>query len=154
MTTMFGPLTGEEIEVLLHEQWIGRIGGNTDGRPYVVPVNYAYDGRYAYGYSPEGRKLQMLRQTPLVCFEVDDVKSPTDWRSAIAYGVFEELHDEAAYAALELLSARLRAGGVSEALASRSFVTRRGAYGLAYRIALLEKTGRFERADTSFVAPL
>jgi nitroimidazol reductase NimA-like FMN-containing flavoprotein (pyridoxamine 5'-phosphate oxidase superfamily) len=40
-----------------------------DGMPYVVPLNYGYDGKDLYFHSaPEGRKIDMLGKNPDVCF--------------------------------------------------------------------------------------
>ena len=145
----FGKLTSAQIEALLREQMVGRLGCHADGRTYIVPVTYAYDGTYAYGYSTDGLKLRMMRDNPLVCFQVDDIEHQAQWRSVIAQGRFEELDDDVGRAALELLSARLRitAEFSTETIeSSRTFVTRRGRYGVAYRIAFFEKTGRFEQS--------
>ena len=44
--SMFGTLNTEEIETLLHNQIIGRIGCQFDNTTYVVPISYAYDGEF------------------------------------------------------------------------------------------------------------
>ncbi len=54
---MVGELSQAQIEDLLHRELIGRIGCHTEGRTYVVPIAYAYDGRYVYAHSGEGRKV-------------------------------------------------------------------------------------------------
>lgn len=43
---MLGELTQTQIEDLLRNEVIARIGCISDGRVYVVPVSYAYDGPY------------------------------------------------------------------------------------------------------------
>jgi nitroimidazol reductase NimA-like FMN-containing flavoprotein (pyridoxamine 5'-phosphate oxidase superfamily) len=148
---MLGQLTAEEIESVLREEFLGHIGGYAQGRPYVVPVAYAYDGVYVYGYTADGMKLRMMREHPQLCFEVERVENPANWRSVIAWGTFEVLTDSEALDALERLSARLRAVAASEKEqqcdAARSYVARAGRFGLAYRIRLAEKTGRFERSE-------
>jgi nitroimidazol reductase NimA-like FMN-containing flavoprotein (pyridoxamine 5'-phosphate oxidase superfamily) len=40
---VIGSLTESEIDAVLRSQVLGRLGCNADGRPYVVPVAYAYD---------------------------------------------------------------------------------------------------------------
>ena len=68
---MLGELTSDQIEHLLHSEVVGRIGCHAAGRTYVVPVNYAYDGEFLYGHAADGMKLQMMRENPELCFEVD-----------------------------------------------------------------------------------
>ncbi len=70
-TTVLGELTSEEIDQVLHSEAIRRIGCFAFGRPYVLPITYAYDGVAVYAHSREGLKLRMMRSHPNVCFEVD-----------------------------------------------------------------------------------
>ncbi len=57
-------------EILRREVW-GCLGLCADGRPYVVPVNYAYlDGRIVFHCALEGEKLDCIRGNPNVCFTV------------------------------------------------------------------------------------
>ena len=96
---MLGDLTKTECLNLLSSQVIGRLAC-TDGLfPYVVPVTYRFDGEYIYGQTNEGRKLNILRNNPNVCFEVDSMSDMANWKSAIVVGIFEELqHIEASKA--------------------------------------------------------
>src|ERR671915_2652618 len=94
-------LPTEEIEALLRTAIVGRIaccghGAAGDGRPYLVPLAYGYDGAAVYAHSGPGRKLRLMRANPLVTFEVDAAEAPDRWRSVIAEGVYEELTDPAA----------------------------------------------------------
>ncbi len=60
-----------EMEELLREETIGFLGMSVDGKPYVVPLNYAYlDGRILIHCALEGRKLDAIRANPNVCFTV------------------------------------------------------------------------------------
>jgi len=130
----------------LLEHSVGRIGCSLGDRAYVVPVSYAYDGSHVYGYTADSLKLHAMRENPLVCFEVDEIDSACDWRSVVASGEFEELAADEAIVALELLSTRLRvvsAAAADTQCAAHTSVTRRGRYGVAYRIRLTEKVGRF-----------
>src|SRR4051812_33356693 len=78
-------LSREEIDELLREQFVARIGCRDGGEIYVVPIIYAYDGEAFYVASVEGRKVRAMRAEPRVCFEVDRYEAGS-WRSAIAYG--------------------------------------------------------------------
>ena len=54
-------LTAAEIDELLREQVVGRIGCHADGLTYVVPVIYAYDGQCVHVASIEGQKVRLMR---------------------------------------------------------------------------------------------
>ena len=60
---MLGNLTNEQIESVLRNAVIGRIGCCADKRVFVVPITYAYAGGYIYGHSAEGMKILMMRKT-------------------------------------------------------------------------------------------
>ncbi|WP_295711435.1 pyridoxamine 5'-phosphate oxidase family protein [Mucilaginibacter sp.] len=86
-------MTNEEIEGLLKEQVTGRIACGTDGNIYIVPINYVYNGADIYAHSAQGKKIDMMRKNPEVCFEVDDIQSIFRWKSVVAWGTFEEITD-------------------------------------------------------------
>ncbi len=134
---MLGSLSESQVEGLLHEESVGRIGCHSGGRTYVVPVAYIYDGTAVYAHSAEGLKLAMMRDNPEVCFEVDQIDSLHSWRSVIAWGWFEELHGKAAVGALELLLERF---GRTDHEPDKG---RLPSIAL-YRVVLDEKNGRFE----------
>lgn len=103
---MLGRLEDPQIEDLLRTATIGRIGCRDDDSVYVVPISFVFDNGCVYGRSAEGRKLTLMRAAPDVCFEVEDVRGLSDWRSVVARGRFEELHGDDARAALDLLTSR------------------------------------------------
>jgi uncharacterized protein len=141
---MLGELNQTEIEGLLHENVIGRIGCHAFGRTYVVPITYAYDGDAIYARSAEGMKVHMMRENPRVCFEVDVMDGMANWESVIASGVFQELHGD---------DARERFLWLADELASRLegppgetvHPNADAEPGVVYKIVLEEKQGRFER---------
>ncbi|HET6766429.1 MAG TPA: pyridoxamine 5'-phosphate oxidase family protein [Chitinophagaceae bacterium] len=91
---MIRQLSVTEIEDLLRKQIVGRIGCSHQSEVYIIPMSYAYDGKYFYCHSYEGKKLEMMRKNPKVCFQVDEMKDMGNWKSVIAWGDFEELLDE------------------------------------------------------------
>jgi nitroimidazol reductase NimA-like FMN-containing flavoprotein (pyridoxamine 5'-phosphate oxidase superfamily) len=143
---VLGRLGEAEIEDVLRTATIGRIGCRDDDSVYVVPISFVYADGYAYAHSAEGRKLTLMRATPEVCFEVEDVRGLSDWRSVVARGAFEELHGDDARAALDLLAARFAPPGTWPALGapapSHGHSTSRPP--VLFRIRLLSSTGRFE----------
>ncbi|MDX1762330.1 MAG: pyridoxamine 5'-phosphate oxidase family protein, partial [Christiangramia sp.] len=90
---MLGELKNNQIEYLLYCHVVGRIGCYSDNEVYVVPITYAYEDGYIYGHTREGKKIDMMRKNPNVCFEVDVVDNMSNWRSVISWGKFEELKD-------------------------------------------------------------
>jgi len=141
---MLGSLTRTQIETLLKKATVGRIGVSADGKTYVVPVTYVYDGDAVYGHSVLGQKIRMMRRAPEVCFEVEDIADMANWRTVIAQGRYEELSGDVAIAAAKLIAARLGPLTTS-ATAGPAGKTPRGASPVSYRIRLGERSGRFER---------
>ena len=83
----------KEARDLLGSGRTGRLGCCAAGEPYVVPVNYLFDGECIYLHSLPGRKIQLLRANPRACLQVDEVKDDYHWRSVLAWGNYEELAD-------------------------------------------------------------
>lgn len=150
---MLGELTPAQIERVLLTEVVGRLGCASHDRAYVVPITYAYDGKSVFAHSAEGLKVQMMRENPKICFEVDRLENMTNWESVIAWGSFEELRGAEAEEATRFLSRRLRPFSLSESATglggSDGRVRRheseapRGTL-VVYRLVLTEKTGRFE----------
>ena len=145
---MLGELTPDEIESLLHSEVIGRVGCNANGITYVVPVTYAYDGKYIYAHSREGMKIQIMRQNPIVCFEIDHLENPSNWKSVILWGRYEELKGNDQKIGLQKLIARFRELNTSETSVPESIEPNQNDSGgykaIIYRIDVKEKSGRFE----------
>lgn len=64
------------IDAIMARAPVCRIGLCDQGVPYVVPVTFGYrHNRLYFHSSAEGRKMEILRANPNVCFQVDvDVK--------------------------------------------------------------------------------
>ena len=142
---MLGELTPDEIDQLLRSEAIGRIGCYAFGRPYIVPITYAYDGEAVYGHSREGLKLRMMRSHPSVCFEIDRMEGLSDWRSVIAMGTFSELQAKQAETAMELLRRRIGPLVPSATSMPDGLYHASGMPWSVFRILLGERSGRFER---------
>jgi nitroimidazol reductase NimA-like FMN-containing flavoprotein (pyridoxamine 5'-phosphate oxidase superfamily) len=134
-------LPADEIESLLQTAIVGRIaccdhGAGSDGRPYLVPLAYGYDGESVYAHSGPGRKLDLMRSEPRVTFEVDEAHASDRWRSVIAEGVFEEITDP---------QERQHALGTIYPLPAA--IPALGATTVVFRIRLTSRSGRCERPD-------
>lgn len=90
---MIKRLSEEEAISLLREGTVGHLGCVTERGPYVVPVNYIFHEGNIYVHSLMGSKIQTLRQNPKACFQVDQSENEYSWRSAIAFGRYEEITD-------------------------------------------------------------
>lgn len=100
---MIGKLNEDQVNNILQSEAMGRLACTDGLQPYIVPVNYAYDGKYIYGQTNEGAKLKMLRKNPNVCFEVDRKTDFRNWQSVIVFGQFEELKKKEMEKAREIL---------------------------------------------------
>lgn len=60
------------IENILKDAKICRIALIDEGMPYIVPMNYGYKDRRIYLHSAhEGRKIDILKKSNQVCFEIE-----------------------------------------------------------------------------------
>lgn len=105
---MIGELSTAEMQRVLYDEVLGRIGCHARGRTYVVPVTYVFTGSSIIGHTGDGLKVRMMRENPEVCFEVEQFRDAPNWKTVIAYGSFEQLLQDDADAALERLQARTR----------------------------------------------
>ena len=150
---MFNTLSDKQMIEVISNNFIGRLGCHADGKTYVVPVSYAYDGDYIYMRSFEGMKLEMMRKNPNVCLQVDKIEDMADWQSVIVWGTFEELTDlKEREKGLNALLSRILPNIVSD-MAKLSpewpFPTDdlNKIDGIVYRIHIKEMTGRSEKLD-------
>jgi uncharacterized protein len=90
---MINQLGERESKALLHGEWTGRLGCSDHGKPYIVPVHYLFDNDCVYVQSPPGHKIDVLRDNPNACLQVDEVKDDDHWRSVLAFGLYEEVKD-------------------------------------------------------------
>lgn len=86
-----------EMESILYAAKVGRLGICQNGVPLIIPVNFAYEpgSIYVHG-SSSGLRVDVIRENPHVCFEVDEflatvpASTPceydTAYRSVVASG--------------------------------------------------------------------
>lgn len=149
---MIGNLNTEKIKQVLEQNTIGRIGCNADGKTYVVPVNYVFDGNSIICHSLPGLKIDIMRKNPDVCFEVDEMKDSSNWRSVILQTRYQELTEERErYAAMKLFVDRMMRLKISETAILPELTTERvhprspgHIKPIIYRLIIQEMTGRYE----------
>jgi nitroimidazol reductase NimA-like FMN-containing flavoprotein (pyridoxamine 5'-phosphate oxidase superfamily) len=91
-----------KMEEILRSSKVGRLCFCLDGKPFIIPLNFAYDNGTIYVHgSDQGLKTEALRQHPSVCFEVDEflgtvpASMPCEfdaaYQSVVAYGAVQVL---------------------------------------------------------------
>ena len=96
-----------EVTKLLAEGTVGRLGCVDQGEPYVVPINYFFEDGKIYSHSLPGHKIDLLRAHPRACLQVDKIENGFEWRSALAFGNYQEIRSpDERRAALSKLLAR------------------------------------------------
>lgn len=147
---MLGELTSEQSTQVLRSEVVGRIGCYADGKIYVVPVTYAFDGKFIYAHSKEGLKIQLMRKNPNVCFQVDRIENMALWRSVVVWGKYEELKVEDYEIGMKILKDKLTPLLISESVKPAHGmgpeVVIKQPKAIAFRISIGEITGRFEKS--------
>ncbi len=81
-----------QIRAILDKARVLRLGIAVDNVPHIVPLNYGYTlengALKLYMHSAvQGNKLELLRQNPNVCFELDCDNIPFEGKVACQYGL-------------------------------------------------------------------
>ena len=88
---MLKTLNNDEARNLFRTARVARLGCIVNGEPYVVPITCLLQNNYLYSHSLNGMKIAALRENPRACVQVDEIDSELSWRSAIAFGKYEEV---------------------------------------------------------------
>jgi uncharacterized protein len=150
---MIGTLSPLEIEDLLQTAPVCRLGCSYDGKIYVVPINYLYEGGILYGHSREGMKIEMMRKNARVCIEIDEITDLSNWKSVILWGDYEEImKEEEKYDIMQKMVDKTMHLKLTETAVPPHAATFRdhpqpggGKALVVFRIHIKEKTGRFEK---------
>ena len=86
-----------ECRRILTDARFGRLACSRGDQPYLVPIYFEVAGQHLYSFATLGRKIEWMRENPLVCVEVDHVSSGSDWFSVLAFGRYEELPPRAEF---------------------------------------------------------
>jgi hypothetical protein len=148
---MLGQLNEKQMEALLMRQVTGRLACHYNGETYIVPLNYVYKDGIIYIHSGPGKKIDMMRKNPKVCFEVEEIESIFQWRCVIALGAFEEITDkDEKQQSRQLLTHRLMPlvsrpqQHASHGIAADELDIDTRIDPIVYRIRIKQITGRFE----------
>ncbi len=88
---MITALNDTQTRELLQSARVARLGCIAANEPYITPINYNFEDDCIYSHSLAGLKITALRNNPRACVQVDEVDSDLRWRSALAFGNFEEI---------------------------------------------------------------
>ncbi|NRP73918.1 hypothetical protein ILFOPFJJ_04839 [Ensifer psoraleae] len=86
-------MSEQECVALVASGRLGRLACCREGRPYIVPIQYALAGKCLYGFSMLGQKIEWMRANPCVCIEVDEFSGQDQWKSVVITGRYQELPD-------------------------------------------------------------
>ena len=86
-------MSDAECRHVLQSERVGRLACARNNQPYVIPMYFAFDGSYIYGFTTVGQKVDWMRSNELVCFETDHITNDTQWVSIVVFGRYEELPD-------------------------------------------------------------
>ncbi|HEX8495292.1 MAG TPA: pyridoxamine 5'-phosphate oxidase family protein [Pyrinomonadaceae bacterium] len=84
-------MSQEEMRALLSKIGFGHLGCVHHGRPYIVPMHYAFDSQDFYLFTTEGTKTQAIAENPEVCLQVEEIQNPSEWRSVMVNGRAERI---------------------------------------------------------------
>ena len=88
MMTMLNEIAARKV---LQSARVARLGCIVNGEPYVVPISCHLEDDCLYSHSLPGLKITGLRENPRACVQADEIESDLHWRSAIAFGNYEEI---------------------------------------------------------------
>jgi len=92
----------KRINSILDMGLVCRIALSDANEPYIVSLCYGHSKGYIYFHSArEGKKIDMIRKNPRVCFQIDtgieliENENPCRWamkyQSVVGYGIVQEL---------------------------------------------------------------
>lgn len=90
-------LTATECFDVLEAHRFGHLACAREGRPYLVPIHYAYSERALYAFSLPGKKIDWMRANNRVSVLVEAERPDRGWTSVIADGWYEELPERIGY---------------------------------------------------------
>jgi nitroimidazol reductase NimA-like FMN-containing flavoprotein (pyridoxamine 5'-phosphate oxidase superfamily) len=86
-------LSPVECTQVLSDHRIAYLACAKEGRPYVVPIYYAYWDNAIYAFSMPGKKIECMRANAMVSLLVEEKERGREWKSVVIEGRYEELPD-------------------------------------------------------------
>ena len=144
----FYVLTPADCAEVLQRNHIGRLAFMNREIVDIEPIGYVAQGGWIFLRSAYGTKLEALVHNPYVAFEVDEVRSPLDWRSVVAHGTIYMLPSDGAPLEQHEYNRAVDAlrGAMPEALTERDPVPERQ---IVYGLHVDRVDGRMAQSITS-----
>mgnify|MGYP003579230221 CR=1 FL=1 len=92
----FRDLDDFECRTLLARNHVGRLAYSFRDRVSIEPVNYVLEDDWLYGRTAPSEKIEVIRRSRWVGFQVDEIVGVFDWQSAVVHGAFYVLHPDGA----------------------------------------------------------
>ena len=135
---------------MLERQVFGRLGCHAQGETYIVPINYVYRDNAIYGHSGEGKKINMLRSNPKVCFQVDEIVDTFKWNSVILWGNYKELTGEIRQQAMQgLIHRMMPLTDLPTEEPSHGIPIEKHEHIIVFKIELTAVSGKFENHESA-----
>ena len=80
-----------EIIELLQQVGYGHLSCSLEGQVYVMSMHYYFEGPDIYIFTTEGMKTGYIDANPQVCLQVEEIDTPSHWRSVVVNGRAERL---------------------------------------------------------------
>jgi uncharacterized protein len=90
-TMLITKMRTKECRQLVARLGFGRLACACNDRPYIVPIYFSFDADRLYCFSTMGQKILWMRQNPLVCVGVDEIRAHDDWESVVVLGRYVEI---------------------------------------------------------------
>jgi uncharacterized protein len=84
-------IRSRECREILTRLGYGRLACSSNNRPYIVPIYFVFDVDHLCCFSTLGRKIEWMRENPLVCVQADEVRGHDDWASVVVLGQYAEI---------------------------------------------------------------
>ena len=92
----FRDLDEFECRSLLARNHVGRIAYSFRDRVSIEPVSYVLDDDWLYGRTSPSEKIEIIRRSRWVAFQVDEIEGVFEWQSVVAHGAFYVLDPDGA----------------------------------------------------------
>src|SRR5262245_5920570 len=86
-------LSPAECTQVLSDHRLAYLASAKEGRPYVVPIYYAYWGNALYAFSMPGKKIECMRANAMVSLLIEEKEQGREWKNVVVEGRYEELPD-------------------------------------------------------------
>lgn len=88
-------MNDKDVRATIARLGYGHLACCRNDHPYVVPIHFAFDGEFAFVYTTEGKKSEIIRVNPEVCLQAEEVVNNENWTSVMIIGDAEQLSEEA-----------------------------------------------------------